>query len=277
MSFENDGFFSPEIDQFRDVIRSKPPTKSWFDFALDLNRIGFDLLRRAKTSGAESALFAMHGLFVRAHQSFQAALVLAERGLIGDARTVLRSGFEGAIAIQALATDAGFVQRLIDAHRINQRKMARIVLDEYRAEYSPAEIAIMQTVKDEVDALEVPPNAKLQDIKWAEVARNHCPDLYQVLYRSFSSDGTHATIASIDRYVITDGNMQAIGFSAAPDGEGAVEVLSGACLLFFWAADPFAAAMDLPDVTDAIKQELARFGTLPGAFPGRGNQSIVNP
>jgi hypothetical protein len=71
----------------------------------------------------------MHGLFVRAHQSFQAAILLIERGLIGDARTVLRSGVEGAIAICAIAADPSFVDQLIEAHHANQRKVARLLLE----------------------------------------------------------------------------------------------------------------------------------------------------
>jgi hypothetical protein len=47
-----------------------------------------------------------------------------------------------------------------------------------------------------------------------------------------------------------------------------VEVLSAACLLFMWAADPFAVAVNRPDITAQIKEQLHRFGTLPGAFPG---------
>ncbi|WP_050425901.1 DUF5677 domain-containing protein [Bradyrhizobium tropiciagri] len=105
------------------------PTKAWFAYALDLNRIGFDLLRNATTAQSESAAFAIHGLFVPVHQSFQSALLLAERGLVGDARTVLRSGVEGTIAIYALHSDAAFIDRLIEAHRYNQRKAARVLLD----------------------------------------------------------------------------------------------------------------------------------------------------
>jgi hypothetical protein len=49
MAYEQEGFFSPELDQFRVAMRSTHPTKPWFDFALGLNRIGFDLLRQART------------------------------------------------------------------------------------------------------------------------------------------------------------------------------------------------------------------------------------
>ncbi len=275
MSFEQDGFFSPELDQFRDAMRTTAPSKPWFDYALDLNRIGLDLLRQAKTSRTDNAVFTMHGIFVRTHQSFQAALLLAERGLIGDARTVLRSGVEGAIAIHALAADPIFVQRLIEAHHINQRKIARLLLGnpQYLTTYDAAQVAAMKRVVADVDAMEVAPKSKLHDINWADVALKHCPDLYQLLYRSFSFDGTHATLTSLDRYVVTDTNMQITAFKAAPDGAGTVEVLSGACLLFMWAADPFAAAVNRPDITGRIKEQLKRFGTLPGAFPGETHEA----
>jgi hypothetical protein len=46
--------------------------------------------------------------------------------------------------------------------------------------------------------------------------------------------------------------MQITAFKAAPDGEGMVEALS-ACLMFIWAADPFAAAVDRPDLNAKIK------------------------
>jgi len=269
MSFEIDGFFSPEIEAFCNDVRSRGATKQWFDYALDLNRIGFDLLRDAQSDRSDNALFTMHGLFVRTHQSFQAALVLAERGLVGDARTVLRSGVEGAIAICALAADPAFVERLIEAHYYNQRKVARLVLSnpEYHSPYGPAELAAMQRVKDEVDAMEVARKRKLQDINWADAAQKHCRDLYNLLYRSLSSDGTHTTLNSLDRYVCADANMKITAFKVAPDGEGLVEVLSAACLLFLWAADPFAAAVSRPDVTQQLKEQLQRFRTLPGAFP----------
>jgi hypothetical protein len=270
MSFETDGFFSPEIDRFREALRSTSPGKPWFDYALGLNAIGLDLLKNSFTVRDVPHIFAMHGIFVRAHQSFQAALLLIERGMIGDARTVLRSGVEGAIAICALASDPSFVERLIEAHHANQRKEARLLLETpgYLDRYSTTEVAAMRAVVASVDEIEATtPGKKLKEIKWGPVALKHCPDLYQLLYRSLSSDGTHATLKSLDRYIVTDSNMEITAFKAAPDGEGMVEALSAACLMFIWAADPFAAAVDRPDLTARIKTQLQRFGTLPDAFP----------
>jgi hypothetical protein len=78
--------------------------------------------------------------------------------------TVLRSGSEGAIAIQALAADPTFVVRLVEADYINQRKLARLALDNpaYRTQYSAPEIAELQSVKADVDAMEAAPNPQAQ-------------------------------------------------------------------------------------------------------------------
>jgi len=269
MSFEIDGFFSPELEQFRDAVRSTSPTKEWFDYALDLNRIGFDLLRSATTTPTEKAAFAIHGLFVRTHQSFQSALLLAERGLVADARAVVRAGVESTIAIYALSSDAAFVDKLVEAHHYNQRKAARILLDnpDYLAAYNAEAVAAMQSAVASVDAIEKAKGTKLRDINWADVALKYCPDLYQLMYRSLSSDGTHTTLNTLDRYMVTDLNGVITSFKPTPDAEGLVETLSTICLLFIWAADPFAASAGRTDVTARIKQELQRFATLPGAFP----------
>jgi hypothetical protein len=98
----------------------------------------------------------MHAHFVRAHQTFQSAFVLTERGLISDTRTLVRSGIESAIALHALANDPAFVDQMLEAHRMYQRKVARIVLNtpEYLASYSPEEVTAMHAAIAEADALE---------------------------------------------------------------------------------------------------------------------------
>jgi hypothetical protein len=267
MSFETDGFFSSDVDAFRQQVRDSQPFKTWFDYALDLNRIGFDVLKRVRTSLADSREFAMHAHFVRVHQSFQSALLLAERGLIPDARTVLRSGVEGAIAINALANDAGFVEQMIEAHHRSQRTLARVTLTKFASSYSAEQIAKMNAAISEADALQASKGKELTDIKWEQVADKHCPELYQLLYRDLSSDGTHATINSLNRFLVVDSNERITDFKVAPDVNGLKEVLSAASLLFIWAAAPFADIYGLSDVSAAISERVQQFATLPGAFP----------
>jgi hypothetical protein len=287
MSFEIDGFFSPEIERFREAMRTTAPFCEWLAYARALNRIGLNLLRQASSIPNDPRLFAMHGHFVRAHRSFQGAVLLAEVGSIPDARTVVRSGVESAIALHALAKDSGFVDRMVEAHHMHQRKVARIVLGNsaYLAAYSAQDVATMHAAIAEADKLEAslqasadteakvlgiaPKKRKLLDIDWAATAMAHCPDLYQLIYRSHSSDGTHATVNSLDRFLETDATGRAIAFKVAPDTDGVVEALTAACLLFIWAAEPFAVSFDRPDVSAELSKQIQAFATLPGAFPTR--------
>ena len=118
MSFDAQGFLSPAIGRFRTSVREVAAYNQWFDFAEELNRLGLDMLRDHEVPRDDNQRVTIAALFVRAHQSFQAALMLAEMGMLADARVVLRSAVEGAIALNAVANDPGFVDQLTDAHRL---------------------------------------------------------------------------------------------------------------------------------------------------------------
>jgi hypothetical protein len=87
----------------------------WLAFAEQQRALGAELCKtispRAKTN--QELVIAL--LYARAYQSFQAALLLAQAGLMGDARATVRSGVESAVAIAATARDPSFVERLIEA------------------------------------------------------------------------------------------------------------------------------------------------------------------
>ncbi len=229
MTFDTHGFFSPGMERFRTSVRTVSEYKGWLEFAEGLNRLGLDMLEGLEIPLRNNQRLTIAALFVRAHKSFQAAIILAEIGLLGDARTVLRSAVEGAIALNALANDATFVERLINAHYHWQRKAARLLLGnpDYRATYSPEEIAAMEATVREVDAREAT-GSEIRDITWGDVAAKHCKDLYNTLYRLLSSDGTHTTINSIHRAAVYDAIGQIAGFKVGPDEAAAFrETLGG--------------------------------------------------
>ena len=266
MSFETDGFFSPEIAVFRRAVRETQPFKEWFDYALGLNRLGFDMLRRMQTKRSDRRQFTLNAHFVRVHRSFQSALILAERGQVPDARVVLRSAVEGAIAINALAKDEGFVDQMVEAHHRSQRTLARVQIAKFGASWPSEDIAIMNAAIGVADAYEASKGKELTDIKWEQVAEKHCPNLYQFLYRNLSSDGTHATVNSLERFLVADERGEVTHFNAAPDMDGLVEALSHASLVFLWSAKPYAETNGFSDAHALLNSRLREFATLPGAF-----------
>ena len=264
MSFDTDGFLSSTLERFRVSVREVPSYKLWFEFAGGLNRLGLEMLQNHDVPRHVNRRLTIAALFVRAHQSFQATLLLAERGMLSDARVILRSAVEGAIALNALADDATFVDQLIGAHRFNQRKIARLILNspDYSSFYAPAEIAQMQATVSEIDAEEAAAGKKLGDINWADVAVKHCKDLY-LLYRQLSGDGTHTNINAVHRHMEFDAAGQLTGMKVGPTTDDMIGVLKGACLMFLWAADPFARAANQDAVRTKIQDAIQRFGALP--------------
>ena len=82
------------------------------------NALGMQVLPNAKASTTDNQQLIAAALYGRTLTSFQAAIVLAERGMIGDARTIVRAAAETAIVLAAVAQDAAVCDLLIDRHFI---------------------------------------------------------------------------------------------------------------------------------------------------------------
>src|ERR1700730_17033515 len=97
MTFKTDGFLSPTMEEFRTSLRVVPAYKLWLEFAEELNRLGWDMLEDHERPTTDNQLVVISVLFIRAHEAFRAAITLIEKGMLSDARAVLRGAVEGAI------------------------------------------------------------------------------------------------------------------------------------------------------------------------------------
>jgi hypothetical protein len=233
VSFETDGFFSPQIEVFRRQVRETLPSKAWFEYALSLNRLSLNMLRNAEMAGIDRRQLVLNTHFVRLHKSFQSVLILAERGLVPDARVVLRSAVEVAIVIHALAGEAGFEERMIEEDHRSERTLARKTLDSFAASLSSGAIANLNSTIRAADAYEASKGKELTKINWEQVAERHCPQLYQFFYRDLSSDGTHATIKALERHLAGEEGGPMVGIMAGPLKSGLIDLLMHASLVLF--------------------------------------------
>jgi hypothetical protein len=159
-SFATLGFFSPEIDELRYAVRKSVRCAPWFALAEDLSRFALEILGDHQVPLNDLQRLSISPLFARAHQSFQAAVILAERAMIGDARTVLRSAAEHAIALVAVAADPTFVDRLVAAHRKHQLTTARILLEDVdcRPNLTAEQLQKLEATKREIEGLKGQPD-----------------------------------------------------------------------------------------------------------------------
>ena len=144
--FETHGFLSDEIENFRAIVRTKSPFKEWFDFAQELNIFGSVAIRAHTFDQNDTQQMTISALFIRSHQSLQAAMILVERGMIAEARTILRTLVEGTIAQIALAADPGVIDQLVAAHFKHQLTTCRELLadQKYREQLSLEQIARLE-------------------------------------------------------------------------------------------------------------------------------------
>jgi hypothetical protein len=128
MSFATHGFMF--AGSFRATVREVSDYKRWFTYADDLNRLGLDMLQDLTVADNDSQRVTIAALFVRAHHSFQAALVLAEMGLLADCRVRERS--------QAMVSKTGSGQRF--GVSMHSPKMTRLTCRSSRSRERPEQV-----------------------------------------------------------------------------------------------------------------------------------------
>ncbi len=239
--FETHGFFSDEIENFRAIVRTKSPYKEWFDFAQELNLFGSVAIRAYKFDQNDTQRMTISALFIRSHQSLQAAMVLVERGMIAEARTILRTLVEGTMAQIALAADPGVINQLVAAHYKHQLTTCRELLADkkYREQLSPEQIIKLEATVSELELLKGVPGKDPRAINWAVMARGHGAELYLLFYRPLSADGVHTSVDAINRHLEADSKSRITGLKGGPELTEIVDTLSIACLSFIWALNSF--------------------------------------
>lgn len=268
MTFGEKGFLSPTMEHFRSSLRAIPAYAQWFQFAEEINQFSLDLLWDHDVPTTDTQKITTCALFVRAQQSFQAAIRLSELGMLSDARVVLRSAVEGTIALHSLENDGSFIDKLIEAHMLHQRKMARLILENpaYRSSHTADQINKMESTIADIDSAELKAGRKFRDINWEQSAE-HCRDLYNLLYRILSSDGTHTNISAIHRFLQFDRDDNLKNMRVGPDTTDLVEVLRMACLMLLWATDPFIRIFEKTDHKARWSMYRKKYDHLPHTEP----------
>jgi hypothetical protein len=143
--------------------------------------------------------------------------------------------------------------------------IANILLEDadFRANLTVEQVQSLEKMKREIVALTGQPDKEAKKIEWASVARKHCKELYNLVYRPLSADGTHSTVDSMNRHFEAEAQMNIIAVRVAPDvtdTAGIVDTL--ACMIFLWACGPFVQNFERGGDADRHQNCLARFREL---------------
>lgn len=259
-----------DFDRIRNAARNCPQAAPWFELVDDLARTSIGIMRALQVSNDDKQRLCIATLFIRAKGSLQSAILLVERGMISDARVVLRSATEAVIASIAAQADPNFIDELIGAHRKTQLTLVGVIDGdaEYQSTLSQEDIAVIRQTVEEIESLEAANGKQFRLINWADTALKYCAVLYNLVYRDLSSDGTHVSVTALNRHVEADANMNIVSLKAGPDLADLTNALSVICLISIWAMYPLSGAFGLAQVEAKISDSRRRYKEL-SASTGR--------
>lgn len=194
-TFLDEGFLSTEtqdaIPEFRDA------NADLFNLAEDVNRLLMSIAHAA-ADAAKTNLQAPESIAVRlvlrAAGTFQGAVLLAERGLVADARTLVRSCLEDAFALAAIMADpVDFLSKYEEDFNGANKRQLKFVTDRKLGDK-----ALHKTLMDKYN--DTPRGNSLSP---GALAKDSPLDTQYLMYQRLSNDSAHPSATSLAHHVYT--------------------------------------------------------------------------
>ena len=202
------GFLTDSIDELRYTIRTK--YSEWRHLLLEVNRVSVQTQHTIDIHYEDNRERYAAVLFARTLSTTQASVLLLERGLIPQARALMRAALETIFALAAIAEDPAVVERLLETHRNEQQRAAkniRLWKDPILREISDAEEAsgrlqpFLDSNANGISTFEFAQKAGLED--W-----------YRTVYMIFSWS-VHGAAIDLERHVVMAPNGDVTQFMSA--------------------------------------------------------------
>lgn len=195
--FEACGFLGNWIESNVGIIRTE--NAEWFQLAEDCNKalmsVALTAMELAKTNSMAPQAIAVRVL-LRSCGTFQGVILLTERGMVSEGRTLVRNILESTFAIAALHDNPDkFIEILKEDYEASRRLQGKYILAE-RLVTKPANEA---KLRDMVDSMG---NEKHMSPK-AIAALGPLTAQY-LAYQRLSDDSAHISARSLDRHVMRD-------------------------------------------------------------------------
>lgn len=258
--FASVGFLSLDLTEFTRDVRAKEA--KWFSLAERLNRVCVALAYQigAKDDKGITILAA----YARGLQSYQGALLLAERGMLADGLSLQRSMVECVITIGCAAQD-GFLDRLVEDHYAHRRQFSQASIDDPMVVHADAEMVMAcKEAIAEAKAL-YPEKGRPKGIVWKDCADSAgLTTLYNLFYRGPSGNAAHVNANALNRHIVADDGGDVIALCFEPESDGIDQLLSNLVTVALHLVELVHAWSPLPeeirDEVTALKDEWKQLG-----------------
>lgn len=268
MSLEIDGFLSADSPTW--VKRHRQRHSEAFELVDRLNRAAQRRMLAAIIPPEDNIALLVLLFYARALSSFQGAAVLAERGMIAEARTLCRSCFESVFCLGAVDSDPNFVDQLMGADGKHRKITATWLKSDYAAQHrlSDDQRAAIDNLLNSLANSKV----KLSGTNMEQAAQKAGMDvLYQTLYRDLSHGAAHPTLESLRRHLTFDAHGDVANLRFGPDDSDLPSVLIEMTTALFAAlaslATRFPAPADETEIEACWNLHLALIANIGRAVP----------
>lgn len=211
--FNELGFIGEDLDGWRHGIHAELPES--FAIAYRMNRMGMRMMWDLPAENLSEARLLAIAAFYRALQSFQAVILLAERGALAEARALARLCCEAVLVAGGLLKVDGTVEKLHEDAAKHRLSLSNAMIEMNRALNSGIDLTRFE---HEVAAVTEEYPAKPKSIRWSALAAQAgMPKLYELSYRFPSGDGAHVTLGALHRHFKKDEQGQMVGLMFHPD------------------------------------------------------------
>jgi Family of unknown function (DUF5677) len=222
------GFLSPDMS--KNIEECRKQNAIWFKLAEDINRSCQKILGEFQIGPGEVIATQLFGILflIRTLSNFQGSILMAERGMVIEARTLARCCYENLFCVATLLKDGDkFLSEMDNGAKVAQKSTARWILQEpKRLDFSgPGAAAKLKAHVEEMDRRW----GKLTALEWRNLAeRGGVGDAY-LYYKLLSGDGAHPSLASLNHYISSGPGDAFKGVKWGPDIGGAADSLNIVC------------------------------------------------
>lgn len=219
---EKHGFCGDQINDYKNEIRNK--YRDCLELSFDTNTLCQTSMYELVVHNEDGREVVTSSLYIRSLNSYQAVLILAERGMIPQARSMARTMLESIFTLCAVCKSESLIDVYIDEDHKKRLKLIEKFRQfhggEFPPEYSPEEI---EELREELRAKY--PDGKIRmrtTEQWAKDA--DLEDWYLTVY-ALLSDSVHTKVSDLERHLAIGEDGKVTEMLWGPDPEGIEDVL----------------------------------------------------
>lgn len=212
MPESDDGFLSEPFDNVINTVRSKYVAQR--TLLLRTNRFAVAIQHALVIHHGNNLEFYAAVLFARTLATVQGAALLLERGLVAQARTLLRMALETLFKLGAIANKPTLMDELIEGVAFERKRLAKNM--QLWKDPELRKVADAEAASGRLQPFLDSPASGVTTFALAEAAG--LEDWYRSLYMLLSWPA-HGAPKDLDRHVVVDSNQNLMGFQNEPELE----------------------------------------------------------